>query len=158
MKTTENEISIIKISERGAYLITDGIKQAWTRPSSRRDDGSWTEGAYQALKNSDVPYMSQEERKEAYIKKINEEKTRKQKPMYIIINNNCVITETDKCYKVATGKKMKSPYKRGAFINEYVYLPKSQIKMKDNVFEMPTWLFEANASSYVNIGEIKMEL
>ena len=33
------EISIIKVSDRGAYLITDGTMQAWTRPSSRRADG-----------------------------------------------------------------------------------------------------------------------
>ena len=67
-------ISIIKVSDRGAYLITDGTMQAWTRPSSRRADGTWTASAYEALRTSKVPYMTEEERKEAYLKAKEEER------------------------------------------------------------------------------------
>ena len=144
------EISIIKVSDRGAYLITDGTMQAWTRPSSRRADGTWTAGAYEALRTSSVPYMTEEERKE-----------RRQKPVSLIVFAQCDIADSDKSYKVATGRKVPSPYKRGALINEYIYLPKSQVKLTasegNRVFEIPTWLYETNINSYSLIGKITAE-
>ena len=155
------EISIIKVSDRGAYLITDGTMQVWTRPSSRRADGTWTAGAYEALRTSSVPYMTEEERKEAYLKAKEEEKERRQKPVSLIVFAQCDITDSEKSYKVATGRKVRSPYKRGVLINEYIYLPKSQVKLTERegsrVFEIPTWLYEANTSSYSLIGKLIAE-
>jgi hypothetical protein len=155
------EISIIKVSDRGAYLITDGTMQAWTRPSSRRADGTWTAGAYEALRTSSVPYMTEEERKEAYLKAKEEEKERRQKPVSLIVFAQCDITDSEKSYKVATGRKIRSPYKRGVLINEYIYLPKSQVKLTaregSRVFEIPTWLYETNLHSYSLIGKITAE-
>ena len=155
------EISIIKVSDRGAYLITDGTMQAWTRPSSRRADGTWTASAYEALRNSSIPYMTEEERKEAYLKAKEEEKERRQKPVSLIVYAQCDIADSEKSYKVATGRKVRSPYKRGVLINEYIYLPKSQVKLTaregDRVFEIPTWLYETNIHSYSLIGKLIAE-
>ena len=154
-------ITIVKVSERGAYLITDGTMQAWTRPSSRRADGTWTAGAYEALRTSSVPYMTEEERREAYLKAKEEEKERRQKPVSLIVFAQCDITDSEKSYKVATGRKVRSPYKRGVLINEYIYLPKSQVKLTasegNRVFEIPTWLYETNINSYSLIGKITAE-
>ena len=156
---TDIEITIIKVSERGAYLITDGKVQTWTRPSSRRSDGTWTAGAYKALRISTDPYMTEEERKEAYLKAKEEEKERRQKPVSLIVFAQCDITDSEKSYKVATGRKVRSPYKRDALINEYIYLPKSQVKLTANkenkVFEIPTWLYENNIHLYNHIGIVE---
>ena len=154
-------ITIVKVSDRGAYLITDGTMQAWTRPSSRRADGTWTAGAYEALRTSTIPYMTEEERKEAYLKAKEEERERRQKPVSIRVFAQCEITDSEKSYKVATGRRVPSPYKRGALINEYVYLPKSQVKLiaheDSRVFVVPTWLYETNTHSYSLIGKLIAE-
>ena len=163
---TDITITVIKQSINGAWLITDGIKQAWTRPSSRRTDGTWTPSAYKALQLSETNYITpeeqakiDEERKQAYFKERQEEHERKQQPVYIVVNSNCEITEIDKCYKIATGYKIQSPYKhRRCLIDEYVYIPKSQVKLitypNKHVFEIPTWLYENNCSKYSRIGKI----
>ena len=163
---TDITITVIKQSINGAWLITDGVKQAWARPASRREDGTWTPSAYKALQLSEDRYITpeeqaklDEERKQAYFKERQEEHERKQQPVYIIVNSICDITELDKCYKIATGYKVQSPYKyRRYLIDEYVYMPKSQVKLltypNKRVFEVPTWLYENNCSKYSRIGKI----
>ena len=105
--------------------------------------------------------MTEEERREAYLKAKEEEKERRQKPVSLIVFAQCDIADSDKSYKVATGRKVPSPYKRGALINEYIYLPKSQVKLTasegNRVFEIPTWLYETNINSYSLIGKITAE-
>ena len=163
---TDITITVIRQSINGAWLITDGIKQAWTRPASRRTDGTWTPSAYKALQLSEDRYITpeeqaklDEERKQAYFKERQEEHERKQQPVYIVVNSRCVIEDMDKCYKISTGYKIQSPYKhRRCLIDEYVYLPKSQVKLitypNKSVFEIPTWLYENNCSKYSRIGKI----
>ena len=163
---TDITITVIKQSINGAWLITDGVKQAWARPSSRRADGTWTPSAYKALQLSEDRYITpeeqakiDEERKQAYFKERQEEHERKQQPVYIVVNSNCEIAELDKCYKISTGYKIQSPYKhRRCLIDDYVYIPKSQVKLltypNKRVFEVPTWLYENNCSKYSRIGKI----
>jgi hypothetical protein len=158
MKSNDITITLIKQSERGAWLITDGVKQAWTRPSSRRLDGTWTDGAYKALQESTQRYITpeeQEKQKEEYIQRKQVEREERQKPVFLIVN--CEFVESEKCYKVTTGRKMKSPYKKNTMISEYVFIPKSQVKVNGNVFEMPTWLYEANYNTYCLIGILRDE-
>lgn len=166
---TEITITIVKRSERGAYLITDGVKQAWTRPASRRSDGTWTPSAYKALQLSQDPYITpeeqeriNEERRQAYFKARQDEYERQHKSVYLLINPNCVIddNESGKCYKVATGNKVQSPYKRRpCLVSEYIYVPKSQVnlitRLDHRVFEIPTWLYESNSYSYSRIGTLQ---
>ncbi len=163
---TDITITVIKQSINGAWLITDGIKQAWTRPASRRTDGTWTPSAYKALQLSEDRYITpeeqaklDEERKQAYFKERQEEHERKQQPVYLVLNSRCVIEDMDKSYKISTGYKIQSPYKhRCCLIDEYVYIPKSQVKLitypNKHVFEIPTWLYENNCSKYSRIGKI----
>ena len=164
---TNITITVIKQSINGAWLITDGIKQAWARPASRREDGTWTPSAYKALQLSEDRYITpeeqakiDEERKQAYFKNLHEEHERKQQPVYIVVDSKCEITELDKSYKISTGNKIQSPYKhRRCLINEYVFMPKSQVKLityphNKRVFEIPTWLYENNCSKYSHIGKI----
>lgn len=166
---TDINITIIKKSPKGAYLITDGVKQAWTRPASRREDGTWTPSAYKALQISNDLYITpeeqariEEERKQAYLKERQEEHEHQQKSVYLLINPNCVITdnESGKCYKVATGNKVQSPFKRRrCLVNEYIYVPKSQVNLITRaglrVFEIPTWLYESNSYFYSRIGTLQ---
>lgn len=55
---TDITITVIKQSINGAWLITDGIKQAWARPASRREDGTWTPSAFKALQLSETNYIT----------------------------------------------------------------------------------------------------
>lgn len=47
-----SEIKVLKTSSKGAKLITDGNKVAWIMPRMTREDGSFTDGALKALKES----------------------------------------------------------------------------------------------------------
>ena len=80
--------------------------------------------------------------------------------MYILLFSHIEVLEgTDKAYKVATGRKIQNPYKyKRDLINEYLYLPKSQVTItsteKGNVLAIPTWLYEEKSSSLYNIGVV----
>ena len=158
MKSNDITITLIKQSERGAWLITDGVKQAWSRPSSRRPDGTWTAGAYKAIRESSQKYITpeeQEKQKEEYIQRKQAEREERLKSVFLIVN--CEFEESEKSYKVTTGRKIQSPYKKGIMIPEYVFIPKSQVKVNGNVFEMPTWLYDANYTKYCCIGNLRDE-
>ena len=60
---TDITITVIRQSVNGAWLITDGVKQAWARPASRRTDGTWTPSAYKALQLSDKQNLMKRENK-----------------------------------------------------------------------------------------------
>ena len=49
MENIAKELTVLKISAKGAMLITDGEKVAWIKPSMRRSDGTFTPGAYQII-------------------------------------------------------------------------------------------------------------
>ncbi|RLD57125.1 MAG: hypothetical protein DRJ01_14255, partial [Bacteroidetes bacterium] len=60
-KTAEKEtedIKILKTTEKGAMLITDGKKTAWIMPKQKRADGTFTKGAYKALAESNRNYIN----------------------------------------------------------------------------------------------------
>jgi len=51
-KVQDQGIEILKTSQKGAMLITDGVKTAWIMPRQRRQDGTYTPGAFDSLKTS----------------------------------------------------------------------------------------------------------
>ena len=63
--TTPTTITVIKTTERGAHLITDGVRVAWIMGRSMRADGTFTPTAYSALAEG-KPYaewQAEEERR-----------------------------------------------------------------------------------------------
>ena len=172
--TPDIEIIVIKQSAKGAWLISDGTHQCWVRPSCRRADGTWTPSAYTAIQASTTPCLSAEEqalldgdqeaRKQAWIeakaKERELERERRSAMMYILLNSGVeVLDGTEKAYKIATGRKIQNPYKfKRDLINEYIYLPKSQVSFKDTptgkVLAIPTWLYEEKSSLFYGIGVV----
>lgn len=172
--TPNINIIVIKQSAKGAWLISDGTHQCWVRPSCRRADGTWTPSAYTALQASTTPCLSAEEqalldsdqeaRKQAWVeakaKERELERERRSTMMYILLNSGVeVLDGTEKAYKIATGRKVQNPYKyKSSLINEYLYLPKSQVTItateRGNVLAIPTWLYEEKSSSLYSIGVV----
>ena len=165
--TSSIEIIVIKQSVKGAWLISDGTHQCWVRPSCRRADGTWTPSAYTAIQSATDPYVSAEEqarndeaRKQAWVEAKAKERERRSAMMYILLHSGVdVLDGSEKAYKVATGRKIQNPYKfKMSLINEYIYLPKSQVSFKDTpagkVLVVPTWLYEEKSSILYSIGVV----
>ena len=170
--TSSINIIVLKQSSKGAWLITDGTHQCWVRPSCRRADGTWTPSTYTAIASAtelctttpEEQALNDEARKQAWIdakKKERElERERRSAMMYILLHSHIEVLEgTDKAFKIATGRKVQNPYKyKRELINEYLYLPKSQVSItateKGNVLAIPTWLYEEKSGSLYSIGVV----
>lgn len=170
--TSDINIIVIKQSSKGAWLITDGTHQCWVRPSCRRADGTWTPSAYTAIASAteictitpEEQALNDEARKQAWIeakKRERElERERRSSMMNILLFSHIeVLDGTDKAHKIATGRKIQNPYKyKRDLINEYLYLPKSQVTItateKGNVLAIPTWLYEEKSSILYSIGVV----
>lgn len=170
--TSDINIIVIKQSAKGAWLISDGTHQCWVRPSCRRADGTWTPSTYTAIASAtelctttpEEQALNDEARKQAWIeakaKERELERERRSSMMYILLHSHIEVLEgTDKAHKIATGRKIQNPYKyKTCLINEYLYLPKSQVSItateKGNVLAIPTWLYEEKSSSLYSIGVV----
>ena len=170
--TPDINIIVIKQSAKGAWLISDGTHQCWVRPSCRRADGTWTPSTYTAIASAtelctitpEEQALSDEARKQAWIESKKRERElereRRSSMMYILLHSHIEVLEgTDKAHKIATGRKIQNPYKyKSCLINEYLYLPKSQVSItateKGNLLAIPTWLYEEKSSSLYSIGVV----
>lgn len=167
--TPDITITVIKKSDRGAWLITDGTHQCWVRPSCRRDDGTWTPSTYTAIARSTDPYITPEEqakideaRKQAWIDEQRAERERRASTVYILLHQHITVLDgSDKAYKIATGRKVQNPHKfKRSLIDEYLYLPKSHVSFRDTtgggkILEIPTWLYETKTYVMSLIGVVK---
>ena len=170
--TSSINITVLKQSAKGAWLITDGTHQCWVRPSCRRADGTWTPSTYTAIASAtelctttpEEQALNDEARKQAWIeakKRERElERERRSAMVYILLHSHIEVLEgSDKAFKIATGRKVQNPYKyKRELINEYLYLPKSQVTItateKGNVLAIPTWLYEEKLGSLYSIGVV----
>lgn len=143
-------ITIIKTSQRGALLITDGIRVAWVMGRSHRADGSFTASALDALANGktyaeweaeDIAWRAaraseQEERERAF----QEGKL----PTEISVPADAVREGSEKSWKIRNGKQ----WLYGKWVNNYEYLPKSVVSVRyegDNaILTMPKWFLGKN--------------
>lgn len=148
--TTAPTITIIKTSQRGALLITDGIRVAWVMGRSHRADGSFTPAAISALsvgktyaewEAEDIAWRAsrakeQEERERAF--------QDGKLPTTITLPASLVFDGSDKAWKVRDGKQ----WNYGKLCNHYQYLPKSMVSVEwcgdDAILTMPKWYLAKN--------------
>ena len=143
-------ITIIKTSQRGAHLITDGIRVAWVMGRSVRADGSVTPTALAAL-TTGKPYAEweqEEERRRLWAE--DREKAKElafqegKTPTTITIPAVCIREGSEKSWKVRHGKQVLY----GKYVNHYEYLPKSVVSVSiDNgvaTLTMPKWFLNKN--------------
>lgn len=140
-------ITILRTSRAGAHLITDGARVAWIMPRQRRDDGTFTAGAYEALARGKT--VAEHEAAEVEYRKAQVERERVfqegKLPMTFALPAERVSDYSEKAWKVRSdsGKLF-----RGRWYWEYKYLPKSLVDvsfvMSAAVLKMPRWFFEKN--------------
>lgn len=126
-------ITILKTSEKGAHLITDGENTTWIKPSWMRADGSLTPAAERALENGE-PYLSKDEyfaKKEAEREAV--KWTRRPASMF-------TTSKSGKAYGVRV-----SVYEciSEQSIGRWLWFPASQCRIEDDTMVLPTWLVDA---------------
>ena len=149
--TANTEIRIIKTTERGAHLITDGVRVAWIQGRAMRADGSLTPSGLTALQEG-KPYAEWEQEEERRrLWKEDREKARElafqegKLPTSIVLDASRVLDYSEKAWKVRTNN-----YQRlyGRVVSVYEYLPKSVVSVQyngsDAVLTMPKWFLEKN--------------
>lgn len=134
-------IEVIKTSERGALLITDGVHVAWVMGRTKRADGTFTASAYSALdKGKDKEQWEKEQYEREHYKEIG------QQPYDLIISKEDIQDYSEKAWKVYSGHKR--PF-MGKMVRAYNYIPKSMVTIKEDgefvVITMPTWYRRKNS-------------
>ena len=147
---TASTITVIRTTERGAHLITDGVRVAWIQGRSMRADGTLTPSGVTALANG-KPYeewkvederrrLWQEDREKARELAFQEGKL----PTDISIPADAIREGSEKSWKVRHGKQ----WLYGKYVNSYEYLPKSVVSVRYEgdkaVLTMPKWFLGKN--------------
>lgn len=149
--TTTSAISVLRTSQRGALLITDGIRVAWVMGRSRRADGSFTPSALTALmQGKSVAEFEQEqaarEQEFADRKAAREREFQEGKTLVSVSIPAVFIREgSEKSWKVRTNR---TQWLYGKQVSVWEYLPKSVVKVSvDNgvaTLTMPKWFLAKN--------------
>ena len=148
---TTATITILKTTERGAHLITDGVRVAWIMGRSRRSDGTFTPSAYSALAEG-KPYAEWEQEEERRrLWKEDREKARElafqegKQPTSVTIDASRVRDYSEKAWKVRTNA---TKWMYGKLVSVYEYLPKSLVSVQYTgataVITLPKWYLEKN--------------
>ena len=144
-------ITILRTSQRGAHLITDGTTVAWVMGRNLRADGSWTPSTYTALAEG-KPYADwQKEEADRELWRTDREAAREKAfqdgklPTTIDLPLVCVTDYSAKAWKVRT---LRTQVLYGKVCSVYEYLPKSIVSV---AFEdgkarltMPKWFLSKN--------------
>lgn len=156
-------ITIVRTSERGALLITDGIRIAWVMGRTRRDDGTFTPSALAALAEGktvaeheadeaarraakekafqDGNLPNKAARRAASDKAFQERKL----PTNVTIGVGRVTDYSPKAWKIRTDH---CQCRYGRWCWKYEYLPKSvvSVEFKDHatILTMPKWFLAKN--------------
>ncbi|MCR5658940.1 MAG: hypothetical protein K6G25_06400 [Bacteroidales bacterium] len=143
----EKEIQVLKESQRGAYLVTDGEHVAWIMRRSRRSDGTITKTAQEALANGMTYEQWQNQEKEwkeakERAKQEREEAYQKGKELVTItLPSDRISSGSEKSWKVRTDYTQRM---YGRTVSVYEYFPKSVVsvlKMGEYTYvTMPLWL------------------
>lgn len=137
------QITIIRTSDRGAHLITDGTRVAWIQGRWYREDGTLTPRGAQALADGQTMEEIEAAKKAAEERKI-AEREEGRKLITVRIPAGMVENYSEKAWKIYSGSKYYNKYKR--LCRASFFAPKSQIEV--NVEEegtilvtMPKWYF-----------------
>lgn len=144
-------VEVLRTSERGAKLVTDGTKAAWVMGRMVRPDNTLT---YGGVKELEAAKMTDAEARDydAYITKQREEREAARaaaraeaakKRLTVELPQSRWFGEAGKAYKVWTGYYTWNMYHKS--VREFVYLPKSQVEVISAIdgvvrLNMPEWL------------------
>lgn len=142
MKTYTTPLTILKISSKGALLVTDGSTCAWIMPSQHRADGTFTPGAYKALETG-KPFLSKEEY--AKERQAQDEAKKWVKRPFSMFQPS----KSGKAYgtKVAVYECISEQT-----IGRWLWFPASQCRIEGATLIIPRWLADAK------IAELKADL
>lgn len=136
---TTSAITVVRTTERGALLITDGVHIAWVMGRTRRADGTFTPSALTALAEGKTVAEHDAERaayRAARDKAFQDGKL----PTSINIGVGRVTDYSPNAWKVRTDSRQ---YLYGRWCWKYEYLPKSvvsvEFKEHATVLTMPRW-------------------
>ena len=144
-------IAIIRTTERGALLITDGIRVAWVQGRTHRVDGSFTPSAIEALANGKPVEEWREEQAAREQEYANRKAAREQAfqdgklPTSVCVDASRVQDYSEKAWKVRTANTQRM---YGRVVSVYEYLPKSLVQVAyengNAVLTMPKWFATKN--------------
>lgn len=150
--TTAPTITVIKTSQRGALLITDGTRVAWVMGRSQRADGSFTPTAIAALADGKT-YAEWEAEDIAWRAARAKEKEERERAFQegkeltsVTLPALSVREGSEKSWKVRTNR---TQVLYGKVVAKWEYLPKSVVKVSvDNgvaTLTMPKWFLAKNS-------------
>lgn len=144
-------VEILRTSERGAKLVTDGTKAAWVMGRMVRPDNTLTYGGVQALaegkmtdaeaRDYDNYLTRQREEREAARAAARAEAAKKR--LTVELPQSRWFGNAGKAYKVWTGDYTWNMYHKQ--VRQFVYLPQSQVEIISAIdgvvrLNMPEWL------------------
>lgn len=148
--TNSSAITVVRTSDRGAKLITDGVRQTWIQGRWMRPDGTLTAAGQAALETAPtIEEVEQraKEREEARAK-AREEGAKMECRDYRNSDNPIYrVGETEKAYKIWRGNYIRL---YGRVVRSYIYWPKSLVHMIWNAegqvttVAAPRWWMQAN--------------
>lgn len=133
------QIRVIRTTERGAHLITNGVKVAWIMARCLRANGTLTPMGVQALETSDKTYdgwKREQAEKEAEWK-------RGKEAVSITFDVANIKDNGEKSWSYKTTSTYLNKYRRRC--HSWDYIPKSQVTLVEStatyiVMSMPRWL------------------
>ena len=133
------QIRVIYTSQRGAHLITNGVKVVWIMARCLREDGTITPSGLQALEASDKTYddwqRQQAEREE--------DRKRTKEAVSLTFDAANIRDNGEKSWAYKTNDMYYNRYRR--LCHSWEYIPKSQITIVESTatyitMSMPRWL------------------
>ena len=151
--TTAPTIAILRTSQRGAHLITDGTRVVWVMGRTHRADGSWTPSALTALAESEKSYAEwQKEEADREQWRTDREAAREKAfqegklPTSLTLPLLRVTDYNERAWKVCT---LRTKVLYGKVVSVYEYLPKSMVSVEFTgdkaVLTMPKWFLAKNS-------------
>lgn len=156
---TKHFYKVLKVTNRGALLITDDVHVVWVQGFTKREDGSFTKSAVDAMSKATKTVAEWEKENEkwsedAAVRQAAWEREREEKKAYneAIVSFTCNEEDfkegSDKAWKVKT-KEFQRLY--GTLCHVWEWLPKSMVTINRTdgkvKVSMPRWLY--NQKNYL---------
>jgi len=154
--TYESGITLLRITNNGAYIITDGLNVAFIIRNYIREDGTLTACGQKALLDSELTLEQFENENRSWKEKVEREKREREEAwqrqkeegsqlITYILEQGVLMSASASAYKYACGRGL-DMYRRPC--THYNYIPKSQVKVERRnckvYVTLPKWLAEKN--------------
>ena len=151
--TSTSTITVLRTSQRGALLITDGVRVAWVQGRTHRADGSFTPSALTALAQGKTTeeFKTEQREREAGWRRAQEEG---KKPIIIPIprdrGKSRVEDFSEKAWRVKSEQWVRGYY--GNAVRDNKFLPKSLVEYAQgegcDYLTMPKWFYLKGENRY----------